>query len=192
MTNVPPMTTASLTWVIDGDVVMRPFETPDAGAMFAGVRANRAHLDRWILWSSTVQTELDAAATIEKYATKREAGTGFNNAIWVNDQLAGGVVCRELSLLDRCAEIGYWLDAGFTGRGLATIAAARATDYLIRLRGMHRVYLQCAAGNLKSRAIPERLGYTLEGVLRESHWLTDQFVDQAVYGILDWEWRARS
>jgi ribosomal-protein-serine acetyltransferase len=190
--NSNPMTDAELLWIIDDTVVMRPFEAEHAAATFAAVRANTAHLDRWILWSSTVQTEADAAATIAKYATKRASGTGFNNAIWFNDQLVGGVVCRELSLADRSAEIGYWLDERHTGRGLATIAATRATDYLIRVRGMHRVYMQCAVGNVKSRAIPERLGYTLEATLREAHWLNDRFVDQAVYGILDREWLARS
>jgi ribosomal-protein-serine acetyltransferase len=50
--------------------------------------------------------------------------------------------------------------------------------------------MQCGVANVRSRAIPERLGFRLEGVRRQSHWITDQFVDHAVYGMLAPEWHA--
>jgi ribosomal-protein-serine acetyltransferase len=53
------------------------------------------------------------------------------------------------------------------------------------------VEIGCAPGNRKSCAIPERLGFTREGVLRQREWLYDHFVDHVVYGILAEEWRAR-
>lgn len=44
--------------------------------------------------------------------------------------------------------------------------------------------------NLRSRRIPERLGFTQEGVLRQVRWRKDHFDDHVVYGMLASEWRS--
>ena len=63
--------------------------------------------------------------------------------------------------------------------------------YLFDEVGLHRVEMQCGVENLKSRAVPERLGFKLEGIRRGSHWITNRFVDHAVYGMLSDEWGNR-
>jgi ribosomal-protein-serine acetyltransferase len=37
---------------------------------------------------------------------------------------------------------------------------------------------------LKSRAIPERLSFRIEGIMRQNEWLYDHFVDHVVYGMI--------
>jgi ribosomal-protein-serine acetyltransferase len=182
------MDTPGLTWTLDGETRIRPFEPDDALAIFQLIQSNRDHLDRWLRWSNTIQSEADAQATVALYLAKRAAGTGFHSGIWVAGRLAGGVVCRDLDRQHRCAEIGYWLGAEFVGRGLATRAASLAIDYLTGSRGMHRIEMQCGAQNVRSRAVPERLGFRLEGIRRESYWITTHFEDSAVYGLLAGEW----
>ena len=46
-----------------------------------------------------------------------------------------------------------------------------------------------AIENTRSRAIPERLGVTQEGVLRRANWLYDHFVDLAAYSMPAAEWQ---
>jgi len=50
------------------------------------------------------------------------------------------------------------------------------------------VEVRCAEGNSKSRAIPERLGFIKEGIIRDVEWLYDHYVEDVVYGILSREW----
>jgi ribosomal-protein-serine acetyltransferase len=49
---------------------------------------------------------------------------------------------------------------------------------------LNRVEMFCADKNLKSRAIPERLSFRIEGIMRQNEWLYDHFVDHVVYGMI--------
>ncbi len=55
---------------------------------------------------------------------------------------------------------------------------------------LNKVEIRAAVGNVKSRAIPERLNFTIEGTIRDAEWLYDRYVDHVVYGMLVKEWQA--
>src|SRR6266568_1034377 len=76
---------------------------------------------------------------------------------------------------------GYHLGIWYQGT-LAGLLAYRVN------RRHHKVEISCAAENTRSRAVPERLGFTQEGVLRRSGWLHDRFGDGVFYGLLREEW----
>ena len=54
---------------------------------------------------------------------------------------------------------------------------------------LNRVEIRCATENTRSRAIPERLSFTQEGVMRQVQWLHDRYVDHVVYSMLAEQWR---
>ena len=55
---------------------------------------------------------------------------------------------------------------------------------------MHRVEIRCATGNTRSCAIPQRLGFTRECVLREAEWVNDRFLDLVVWSLLEQDYTA--
>lgn len=63
-------------------------------------------------------------------------------------------------------EIGYWCDTRLSGKGYMTEAIAGLTEFTFNELKANRVQIQCDARNRKSRAIPERLGFELEGIFR--------------------------
>ncbi len=64
-------------------------------------------------------------------------------------------------------EIGYWLDSRFEGKGYMTEAADRLTEFAFEELGVRRVEIRCDTDNVRSRAVAERLKYTLEGILKQ-------------------------
>lgn len=173
---------------MDDSVAIAPLELADAAEVHALIVANRAHLDRWLRWSGPVRTLADVEAMIARFRTRLADGDGFHCGVRVGGALAGGVVCWYIHRDNRNAEVGYWLGAGYTGRGLATTAARWAVGRLFTAEGVHPVELQCAVDNLARWAVARRLGCREEGVRRESHWIPDRYLDHVIYRLLDREW----
>jgi ribosomal-protein-serine acetyltransferase len=53
---------------------------------------------------------------------------------------------------------------------------------------LHRIRIKCDSLNIKSKAIPERLGFKLEGIIRESNKRGDVFSDELSYEFFKKEW----
>ena len=70
-----------------------------------------------------------------------------------------------------------------------TRSVTRLLEHAFDELKLNRVVIKCVPENLKSRAIPEKLGFEREGTEREGGWLHTRFVDHVVYSLLADEWR---
>jgi ribosomal-protein-serine acetyltransferase len=163
---------------------LRQFEMGDAEAVYAAADRNRAYLREWLPWVDRTHSAADVRDFIAARLEQFEAQQGPNAAIWLDGEIVGAVGCHPIDWLNRNCSIGYWLDAAHQGKGVITRAVAALVDYLFEELGLHRVTIQCGTGNFRSCAIPERLGFTREGVLREAEWVNDRWVDLVVWGML--------
>jgi ribosomal-protein-serine acetyltransferase len=177
---------------VDPDVELRLLEERDAAALHALTESNRAHLRRWLPWVDAVGSVEDTRGFVRGALGRHARADGFQAGIWYRGELVGVIGFHRIGWANRATEIGYWLDAATQGRGVMTRACRAMVDHAFGELGLHRVEIRCAPGNTRSCAIPERLGFTREGVLRQAEWLYDRFVDSVVYGLLEDEWRTGS
>jgi ribosomal-protein-serine acetyltransferase len=112
--------------------------------------------------------------------------------IWLQSNLAGIASLHNTIWADRKASLGYWLGASFQGQGLVTKACRVLISHSFSELKLNRLEIQCAPENERSRKVAERLGFRKEGVLRQSWWSRDHFVDQVVYGLLASEWQGET
>jgi ribosomal-protein-serine acetyltransferase len=114
---------------------------------------------------------------------------GLEAGIWWRGALVGAIGIHGVQREPLRGSIGYWLAADAQGRGLVTRSVraliAKAFDDL----GYERIDIRADVANRRSRAVPERLGFAFEGVLRREFFDGRRYVDQAVYGLLREEWR---
>lgn len=79
--------------------------------------------------------------------------------------------------------IGYWINTAQSGKGYMIEAVETLTDLAINNFGCRRLEIRCESENLKSRAVPEKLGYTLEGILHNDEYSVDRkrLTDTCIY-----------
>jgi ribosomal-protein-serine acetyltransferase len=173
---------------LGGGEHLRLIETRDAEQLFRLVRENESRLRQWVPWlknTSTIESTRNfIRARLERYAD----GNGWAAGIWRDDRLVGEIGFDYIDWNNRVTEIGYWIGVEFEGRGLVSKVVRILVDHAVTELGLHRVQIRCAVENHRSRSIPERLGFQLEGKLRGVERLHDRVVDLAVYGMLASEW----
>jgi ribosomal-protein-serine acetyltransferase len=172
---------------VDDGVELRPLRLEDAEPMYYLIQANRARLTEWLPWVPGMRAAADEASFIRGAHQELQAGAGLSCALVVDRAIAGTIGC-SIKSESRSAEIGYWIAETSEGRGLVTRAVHALTTFLVTDVDLHRIVIRAATANTRSRAIPERLGFTHEGTQRHAEILNGEFFDLEVYSMLAPEW----
>ena len=171
---------------------LRLIEDRHVPELFECVRRNLARLRPWMPWA-TDDYSLDGCRAWQRAALERFArNDGFTAGVFERGRIVGTIGFHALVWKDRSTSIGYWLDAAAQGRGVMTAACRAMVDHAFGELGLNRVEVRCGTGNARSRAIPQRLGFTEEGVCRQGERVGDAYLNLVVYGLLADEWRGRS
>jgi ribosomal-protein-serine acetyltransferase len=171
---------------LPGGAVLRRLSVDDAAALFAAVDAHRARLGAWFPWVEATRTARDEESWIRQARMDPEARDGLG--IFVDDALVGGAGLM-VDPFRIVGEIGYWIVPDHEGRGLVTAAVRVLLREGFEAMGLHRIAIRAGVDNARSRAIPARLGFREEGVLRGEGKGSGGYYDLVVYGLLEDEWR---
>jgi RimJ/RimL family protein N-acetyltransferase len=142
---------------------LRAWSPADADALRAALAASEAHLRAWTPW---VVDGRIAGQSLEERLAQHAAEFAIGKE-WVYGLFSagGGEVLGGCGLYPRVGphaiEVGYWLAAGHTGRGLATRAAGALTRVAFTDPAIDCVEIHCDPRNAPSARVGERLGYRL-------------------------------
>lgn len=175
---------------VDDEIEIRMLEEPDTETIFALVDRNREHLRQWLIWVDRSDTPEITRQYIKDSKRLCENKEAMSAGIWFNGELVGAIGVVAYEWHNRIMEIGYWISADRQGKGIITRAVSALVDYAFNEQNLNRVEIHCATANASSRAIPERLGFKQDGVMREAGLLNGQFVDKVIYSMLASEWKS--
>jgi RimJ/RimL family protein N-acetyltransferase len=106
-------------------------------------------------------------------------------------ELAGDALLWAIDLHNRMAHLGLALRPAFRGRGLGTDVVVALCDYGFTIRGLQRLQVDTLASNTAMIRAASRAGFVPEGRLRRAAWVSGEFADEVILGMLATEWAAR-
>jgi RimJ/RimL family protein N-acetyltransferase len=127
----------------------------------------------WTLRQRTAGTYVCFAVTIRGYDTAigifqiRDLGQGFETAEW-----------------------GFALGSAFWGTGVFYEGAQLALEFVFETLGVHRLEARAAVLNGRGTGALQKIGAVQEGILRHSLLRNGRYLDQALFALLDGDWRS--
>jgi ribosomal-protein-serine acetyltransferase len=179
-----------LTHGLDEQRELRVIEHTDAEELYDVVAGSREHLALWMPWAAG-QTLEGTVAFVDASRKQLAANQGFQTAIVQDGKIVGVIGYHRVDWANRSTSVGYWLAQSAQGKGTATAATRALVDFAFDRWDLNRVDIRAGVENHRSRAVAERLGFKLEGVLREAERVGERYIDHAVYAMLAREWRRR-
>lgn len=167
------------------NTVLKPLSTDDIASIFKTIDSQREYLREWLPFVDYTFQESDTRGFVESVL----AGVNEQFSIYHEDRFVGLIGFKDSDFTNKKVEIGYWLSQYEQGKGIVTCAVKELLKYGFETLGFNRVQIRVAVANTKSRRIPERLGFTLEGIERDGELLVDnKYTDLATYSLLKREY----
>lgn len=157
----------------------------DAEAIYSAIDSHRDDLRTWLPFVDALRSADDERAFLAPILSTPYEERDPVYVLEKGKRICGLVGFHLSQRENKRTEIGYWLLPEHRGKGIATNAVRYLCQWAMTERGFNRIQIRCATGNAASNAIPQRLGFTLEGTERDGELLASgRFTDVNVYSIL--------
>jgi RimJ/RimL family protein N-acetyltransferase len=170
-------------------VTLRELRASDAPALFALLTTEE--VSRFI--SPPPSTVEGFERFIAWTLRQRSAGTYACFAVTLDgyDTPIGIFQVRELDPGFGTAEWGFAIGSPFWGTGAFQASAELVLEFAFETLGVHRLEARAAVQNGRGNGALLKMGAVQEGILRKSFQRDGEYLDQALYGIVEDDWRER-
>jgi ribosomal-protein-alanine N-acetyltransferase len=161
------------------DLILRPLQESDAPALLAFT--SDPDVTQYVLWP----THRDVNQT--QQFIRRLTAPGMRSWAIIHQldaRVIGMTFLHSFHRMHHKAEIAFTLAKPYWGRGYATQAARAVLRHAFTHWALRRIEGTCMLANVASARVLEKLGMTCEGVMRQSHWRQDGWMDMKLYAVL--------
>lgn len=174
--------------IVNENTSISILEDRHANELFHLIDSSRESIRQWLQFPDLTHTVADSRAFISRSLKRFAINDGYWAGLWYKGQIAGSIGFLGIDWEAGRTEIGYWLGTNFESKGLMTSACRTFVAHAFHDLGLRKIEIGAAVDNIKSRAIPERLGFTQEGIIRNYECLRGQYLDRVIYGLTQKEW----
>jgi RimJ/RimL family protein N-acetyltransferase len=176
-------------------LIVRKYAEGDGRDLFLLLERNnnREFLRENVEEVSSIKSEEEAEISVQKHSAEWIARERFVMGLWLKgeEKYVGQVWIEPKNWEVPSFEIGWFLDQGYQGRGIATEAVQRSLEFLFKDLNAHKAIAITRDTNLRSIRLIERLGFHREGHLRESGVQDGKRYGLLYYGMLRTEFSSR-
>lgn len=167
---------------------LRPITKDDAASIYKYAR-NRS-ISRYTFLPHPY-TRKDADEWVITSTERNASGIDFNMGIELpaSGEIIGMISLNNIDVINRNAELGYWLGKPFWGKGYVSEAIELLVNHSFRRFKLNRIYARVMRPNTVSAHLLEKCGFTYEGTLRKNIKRNGRYLDELRYGLLLEDWR---
>jgi RimJ/RimL family protein N-acetyltransferase len=171
--------------IVTPQLVLRCYNPCDAPLLAAAITESLEHLRPWMPWAASEPESVEVKIShLRRFRANFDQDVEYVFGIFnlQETRLLGGTGLHR-RVGPNALEIGYWIHKDYLNRGFATEASAALTRVAFELHRVERVEIHCATENVRSAAVPRKLGYTHEATLKDRSTFYDHKCDQLVWSL---------
>jgi ribosomal-protein-serine acetyltransferase len=166
-------------------ILRAPQQAGEGNVVHQAIKDSINELKQWLNLFQTIPTVEETEILLRKAHIDFLKRESFRYLIFhkdTNDFIGTASLHRINWKISKC-EIGYWVNSQFSGNGYMTEVVNELTNFGFQQLKFRRIEIRCESKNDKSRAIPEKLGFELEGTLRNDDLSSDgsKLIDTCIY-----------
>jgi RimJ/RimL family protein N-acetyltransferase len=150
-------------------LILRCWNLEDAPLLKEAIDESREHLLPWMPWAKNEPQPIEAkVAYLRHWRSRFDRDEEFVYGVFdpEEERVLGGCGLHT-RLSGHALEIGYWIHVNFINQGLATELSAALTKVAFEVHCVRRVEIHCDPRNVRSAAVPRKLGYVHEATLKK-------------------------
>ena len=167
--------------IVDENIVLEKTSEKFAEPLFNIINDNRTHLSEYLPWVGDMQSTEDVRQYLKNCEYLYEEKKEVSFIILLHEKPVGRIGLHHLNLQNKIGAVGYWLDKNAEGKGVITKSCIKLIEYGFQNIHLNRIEIKVSVKNFKSQAIPEKLNFTKEGILRQAEFVNNQFIDWSQY-----------
>ncbi|GGD53945.1 GNAT family N-acetyltransferase [Paenibacillus nasutitermitis] len=139
------------------------------------VKESIEELRPWMPWADKIPSEEESEINIRQSRLQFLERTDLRLLIFLKQtgDLVSSSGLHRINWVARKFEIGYWIRTSLSGKGYMTEAVDAITTFAIDELQANRIEIRCDSRNFRSERIAQRLGFILEGILRNNDYAVD-------------------
>jgi len=169
---------------IDDNLLLRSYEVGDAQELFDVVNDSRKHLHPWLEWVVKTTKPEHSLQFIQQSQHKTYEQEALDLAIVYDNKIIGGLGMHHWEQDTKRAQIGYWISAAHEGKGVMKKCLSGFVGFLFDKIALNKIEIHFVRTNERSAKIAERLGFKIEGIIRQSIMRNGMPEDVVVAGLL--------